>query len=442
MPVEKGCSGLSHYSLRCLVCGERYGESEQGFRLRCAADHHPSLLRADYDANRLSVKPENSGLFRYADWLPVNRVHPHAGRTVTFQSAALSERLGLDNLFIAFNGYWPEKDATFETGSFKELEALTVTARIPEGEHRCLVMASAGNSGMAFLQICSEYAVPVVVVVPAKSLKSMWITRQKHPNVILLALKGKVDYFDAIELANAVAEQDGFYNEGGALNVARRDGMGSVLLAAAETMGRIPDHYVQAIGSGTGGIAAWEMSQRLRADGGYGNAQMRLHLVQNSPFAIMTDAWEQSAKELPLVPPDDARRRVAHIYAKVLSNRRPPYSITGGVYDALKDSQGHTYKVTNPAARRAGRLFEAAIGCDLHPAAAVALAGLQQAVATGRIARDETVLLNVTGGGIKRLEAEGKKKSLKADVVLTPGSISPDRLAARIIEIRKANGTL
>jgi cysteate synthase len=381
-------------------------------------------------------------MFRYADWLPVKRIHAHAGRTVTFQNEALAERLGLDNLFIAFNGYWPEKDAAFETGSFKELEALTVTARIPEGENRCLVMASAGNSGMAFLQICSEYAVPVVVVVPAKSLKSMWITRAKHPDAILVALNGKVDYFDAIELANAIAEQDGFYNEGGALNVARRDGMGSVLLSAAETMGRIPDHYVQAIGSGTGGIAAWEMSQRLLEDGSYGNAQMRLHLVQNSPFAIMTDAWEQSAKELPLVPPDVARRRISHVYAKVLSNRRPPYSITGGVYDVLKDSQGFTYKVTNPAARKAGRLFEAAVGCDLHPAAAVALAGLQQAVAAGRIPRDETVLLNVTGGGIKRLEAEGKKVSLKADITLTPGGISPDKLAARILEIRKANGTL
>jgi len=400
------------------------------------------LLRAEYDAARLQIQPENPGLFRYADWLPVKRVPGRAGSTVTFQNQALSERLGLDNLFVAFNGYWPKINAVFETGSFKELEALTVTARIPDGEDRCLVMASAGNSGMAFLQVCSEYSVPVVVVVPHRSLRSMWITRKKYPGAILVALKGKVDYFDAIELANAIAEQDDFYNEGGALNVARRDGMGSVLLSAAETMGRIPDHYVQAIGSGTGGIAAWEMSQRLLADGGYGTARMRLHLVQNSPFAIMTDAWEQTAKELPLVPPDVARKRISRVYAKVLSNRRPPYAITGGVYDVLRDSEGFTYKVSNPSARRAGRLFESAVGCDLHPAAAVALAGLQQAIAAGRIARHETVLLNVTGAGLKKLDASGKKRRLKPDLLLAPGDISPDKLAARIIEIRKANGTL
>ena len=58
--------------------------------------------------------------------------------------------------------------------------------------------------------------------------------------------------------------------EGGAKNVARRDGMGTVMLDAAVTIGRMPDYYFQAIGSGTGGIAAWEAALRLRDDGRFG----------------------------------------------------------------------------------------------------------------------------------------------------------------------------
>ncbi len=58
--------------------------------------------------------------------------------------------------------------------------------------------------------------------------------------------------------------------EGGAKNVARRDGMGTVMLDAAVTMKEMPDDYFQAIGSGTGGIAAWEASMRLRDDGRFG----------------------------------------------------------------------------------------------------------------------------------------------------------------------------
>ena len=51
---------------------------------------------------------------------------------------------------------------------------------------------------------------------------------------------------------------DGFMAEGGAKNVARRDGMATTMLSATTTIGQIPDYYFQAIGSGTGAIAAWE----------------------------------------------------------------------------------------------------------------------------------------------------------------------------------------
>jgi len=58
------------------------------------------------------------------------------------------------------------------------------------------------------------------------------------------------------------------------MNVARRDGMGTVMLEAAVTIGRAPDHYFQAVGSGTGGIAAWEASLRLKQDGRFLNGPL------------------------------------------------------------------------------------------------------------------------------------------------------------------------
>ena len=46
------------------------------------------------------------------------------------------------------------------------------------------------------------------------------------------------------------------------------------------------------------------------------------------------------------------------IDAKVLSNRRPPYGIVGGLYDALKDTDGEVFAITNAAAKKAAELFE------------------------------------------------------------------------------------
>ena len=118
----------------------------------------------------------------------------------------------------------------------------------------------------------------------------------------LAVLDGGADYADAIALGNDISAADGYYPEGGAKNAARRDGMGAVLLAAAQETGRIPDHYFQAVGSGTGAIAAWEMSLRLLEDGRFGGKKMTLHLAQNAPFTPMTDAWEAGTRVLAIGP--------------------------------------------------------------------------------------------------------------------------------------------
>jgi cysteate synthase len=432
---------FDHYTLKCLGCGKSHQESSDGFLLRCEEDHSPAFLRAEYTEKQLTIIDGNPGIFRYKDWLPVRRVQDCPNRPIVYRSEDLSAKLGLENLFIAFNGYWPERGARFETCSFKELEAISVTARIPESEKRTLVVSSAGNTGMAFLQICSELGIPVLVVVPANSLQSMWITREKHPDAILAVLEGKVDYFDAIELANAIADREGFYSEGGATNVARRDGMGTVLLEAVEAIGKIPDHYVQAIGSGTGGIAAWEMSNRLREDGRFGIHTMQLHFVQNEPFTIIADAWQRSSPTL--LPLDDqkAREKILKVYAKVLSNRRPPYAIKGGVFDALTDTGGFTYTVNNDQAKEADDLFTGTEGCDLHPAAAVAVAGLCQAVKEGKIGKKEIVLLNITGGGIKKIEQEERKISLEPDIIFTKEDLSADAITAKLSDFRKVKST-
>ena len=57
------------------------------------------------------------------------------------------------------------------------------------------------------------------------------------------------------------------------------------------TLGRIPEHYFQAVGSGTGGISAWEASLRLKEDGRFGSNCSRLHLAQNLPNAPIYYAW-------------------------------------------------------------------------------------------------------------------------------------------------------
>lgn len=426
---------LNHYHLKCLKCDTIHPESEEGFRLACGGDHGPALLRAEYSTKELTVHAEHPGIFRYSDWLPIRRIPQTASAPVVYQSTGLGHYLKLDNLFIAFNGYWPEKGANQETCSFKELEAHTVCARIPEAENRPMVVTSAGNTGMAFLQICSQHDVPAFIIVPEKALPELWTTVEKGPRVTLAVLRGDVDYSDVIEVGQQIASREDFFAEGGAKNVARRDGMGTVVLSAVEHIGEIPGHYFQAIGSGTGGIAAWEMGLRLREDGRFGKSRMRLHFVQNEPFTIMTDSWAAASRELVPFDEKEGREHINELHAKVLSNRKPPYSVVGGVFDALTDSRGSMYSATRSEALAAGELFKRLEGIDIHPAAEVALAGLIKAVRAGKIRKREIVLLNVTGGGSERLAREGRKRALKPDVVIRPGDNIGDAIASSLINI-------
>jgi cysteate synthase len=225
------------------------------------------------------------------------------------------------------------------------------------------------------------------------------------------------DYFDAIHLSNIVAGIDGFIAEGGAKNVARRDGMGTTMLSATTTIGQIPEYYFQAIGSGTGAIAAWEANLRLLEDGRFGNTKMKLMVSQNSPFVPIHDAWKANSRAMLSLNDELARKQVEEIDAKVLSNRKPPYPIIGGLFDAMKDAGGDVLLATNQEAKEAAKLFLETEGNDIHPASAVAAATLMAAVKNGTINSDSLVMLNITGGGEEKLKAEKKLYYLKPILV-------------------------
>ncbi len=211
-------------------------------------------------------------MWKFYDWLPCKEFIDTPGGTVTYKSEGLATEMGLDELYIAFNGFWPEIGARMDTCSFKELEAPPTIARAKEHNGRAMVLASAGNTARAFAYLSTLTNFPLLIVVPKKNLENLWIPgKEPGDSISLITIDGDADYTDAIRLSERLATLPGILPEGGAKNVARRDGMGTVMLDGTVQMKHLPDDYFQAIGSGTGGIAAWEAALRLRADGRFGS---------------------------------------------------------------------------------------------------------------------------------------------------------------------------
>lgn len=409
----------TRYFLQSFKTGKTF--SDKGWTLDAPDEQDPTLIRAIYENRQLEVNNDLPGLYKFSPWLPVCRVLEGSSAPVTYRSADLAKALRLGELWITFSGWWPEKGALMSTCSFKETEAYSVCGRMTASMNKILVVASAGNTARAFAKVCSDNLIPLLLCVPEDNLDALWFEKPLNDCVKLVSTAKGSDYFDAIHLSNVVAGMDGFVAEGGAKNVARRDGMGTTVLSAVTTIGRIPEYYFQAIGSGTGAIAAWEANLRFLADSRFGNTKMKLMVSQNAPFTPIYDSWKAQSRAM--LPLDDnlARKQVEEIDAKVLSNRKPPYPIAGGLFDALSDSQGDVLLATNKQASEAARLFKETEGVDIHPAAAVATATLIEAANNNLIRNDACIMLNITGGGEEKFKTEKELFFLKPDIVFEVG---------------------
>jgi cysteate synthase len=387
---------MSHFSIRCRNCNTIL---ENSF---CAICEHckDSLLVTEYKDVQFTQSAA-PGVWRF-NWLPVHDPGISQPGPLIYRSEGLAAKVGLNYLTIAFNGYWPEKGALLETCTFKEFEAATVLQNAKENGIEGLIVASAGNTARAFAHLSAVTGFPVVIVVPRMCLMEMWYLEPRFAVPTLAVHDG--DYADSIDVAKKIALVTGYPFEGGVTNVAKRDGLGIVMLEAVSKMGKLPDHYVQAVGSGTGAIGGWETTERFVRDGRYGTRLPVMHLGQNLPFAPMLHAWERGSRAL--FPGDLNPELIPRITTRVLSTRYPAYSVKGGVYDALTSTQGAMYGIENDAVYAAMDMFLKTEGIDIVPASGVAVATLEQAIKTGSIRKSDTVLLNITGGGEKRLRKD------------------------------------
>ena len=417
----------TNYRLMDVATGRVF--ADEGWTLSDPQAPSPSLVRAEYEQREFHPRENLDGLYRYADWLPVRRTLSRSSAPATYKSEGLAELLGMSNLYITFSGFAPSLGVAMETCSFKETEAFSVCGRWPYDNSRILVVQSAGNTARAFARVCSDNNIPVVISIPADNCHDLWFVRPLKNCVKVIAAPEGSDYYDAIALGEKLGRSPRYCLEGGARNIARRDGMATTVLSAVEKIGRIPDAYFQAVGSGTGAIAAWEAVQRLKKDGRFGSHDMKIFTCQNSPFTILYDSWKAGSRDLLPFAAEESRRRSEAILAKVLSNRKPPYGIAGGLYDAMRQTGGDMFKVSNDELIVWMLRFFQSEGIDIFPAAACAVASLAKALEEGKVGKNDTVMLNITGGGM--LEATRKGFTVKKpDLVLSPNLPEEEIIAA------------
>ncbi len=184
---------MSHFSIQCRNCGKTLENAYCAFCEHCK----DALLVTQYHDTRF-FESAATGVWRF-NWLPVHEPNISQPGPVVYRSQGLADKLGLTNLFIAFNGYWPEKGALLETCTFKEFEAAIVLQNARENNIEGLIVASAGNTARAFAHLSATTGFPAVIVVPRMCLMEMWYLEDRFAVPTLAVNDG--DYSDAIDVA-------------------------------------------------------------------------------------------------------------------------------------------------------------------------------------------------------------------------------------------------
>ena len=397
---------MGEYVLRCAECGREFSDSRD-FSFKCPHGCN-SLIKTRY-VNKMDFK--DNGVWGYMDWLPVNSRNDYTHGTVFIKSESLADEFGLKELYFAFHGYYPEIGAYLETCTFKEIETVVSLRYAAECGVKGLTVASVGNTANAFLRYGGLEDLRIFLFIPSDVFDCVFAIADPSENVTVVKVEGS--YEDARDAALKFSRCTQYIYDGGGKNFARRDALATIIYGFFREFKKLPDHYFQAVGSGTGAIAVFEGSERLSMF----DPSLKppaIHVSQNKPFTPIPDAWVKGKRDVS--PADFDPLDV--IYAKVLSNRNPLYGISGGLYDIMVKTKGYAYGVDNSEIRYALKLFKKTEGIDIYPASGVAVYSLLKALEQQRVRADSTILLNITGAGYAELKRDKGVESVSPHHVL------------------------
>jgi threonine synthase len=380
-------NGARVTGLKCMKCGREYAPGEAAYT--CESCGLEGILDVLYDYDEiargfsredLAASRENSH-WRYLPLMPVSssRSLPvlRAGWTPLYPGRGL---LDLPGLFI-------KDDSLNPTASLKDRATSVGIARALEEDASAVAAASTGNAGSSLAGFAAAEHVPCFIFVPANAPRPK-IAQLLVYGATVFAVDGSYD--DAFDLAAQAIEHYGWYNRSCAVNPYLIEGKKTVAFEICEQLGfRAPDKVFIPVGDGciaSGVYKGFEEFARL----GFTERVPELIGVQAEGCDPIKVAFDGGCDLVPC----DACTIADSIAAGHPRNWR---KATRGI----RTSNGSMMTVTDDEILAAIATLGRATGIFAEPAGATAFAGLTKAVSEGAVASDETVVVLMTGSGLK-----------------------------------------
>ena len=365
---------MGDFEFACTRCGRLTGPGPGV--LACGSCAAP--LRVEYGPAGPAKRSEYGSPLPLA--APGEMVSLGEGGTPLVEMEALCTRLGLGSL-------WAKIESSNPTGSFKDRGTAVMVSALVEHGVRGFVEDSSGNAGASAAAYAARAGMTAHVFVP-ESAPDGKLSQIAVYGARVHRVPGPRE--SAAEAARRFVAETGMAYGSHNLSPYFTEGVRSCADEAVEQLGgRVPDHVVMPVGNGSLLIAFHlALSQSLQA--GLIGSMPRLHAVQASAVRPIVAAWSGAEWT-----PDPG----ASTIAGGIASAAPPRMAQ--IQEALRGTGGTATAVEEADIARWRALLARREGVYAEPTSAAALAGLERLVEAGTIGGGESVLVPVTGSGLK-----------------------------------------
>ena len=379
-------------ALKCRECGREYPLEATHV---CEFDFGPLEVAYDYDKIRKSMtkaalakRPET--MWRFRELLPVAD-EPTVGIRVGYTPLVKADRLAK---WLGVREAWVKNDAVnYPTLSFKDRVVSVALSRAKELGFETVACASTGNLANSVAANAASAGLDAVVFIPA-DLEEGKILNSLIYGARVVGIRGHYD-----EVNRLCAEIAGKYGWA-FVNVNMRpyyaEGSKSMAYEIAEQLDwKLPQHTVVPMASGSLLTKIHKGYQELIRLGLAKDSKPTVHGAQATGCSPISAAYKQGMDFFKPVKPDTI--------AKSLAIGTP----ADGFYalKVMKETGGASDDVSDDEIREAMSALAECEGIFTETAGGVTVGTAKKLVASGKIPAEDSVVLCVTGNGLKTLDA-------------------------------------
>src|ERR1700761_455597 len=391
-------------ALKCRECGREYPLAATHV---CEFDFGPLEVAYDYDRikqtlTRAVIQSRPKSMWRYRELLPVAHeptVGLEVGYTPLIKADRLAKKLGIREL-------WIKNDAVnFPTLSFKDRVVSVALSRSKELGFETVACASTGNLANAVSAQAASAGLKSYVFIPS-DLEQSKILNSLIYGANVIGIKGHYD--EVNRLCAEIAGKFGWAFVNVNMRPYYAEGSKSMAYEIAEQLGwRLPQHTIVPMASGSLLTKIHKGYQELTKLGLVSSHNTHIHGAQATGCSPISVAQKAGLDFFKPVKPDTI--------AKSLAIGTP----ADGFYalKVMRETSAAADDVTDDEIRDAIKLLAETEGIFAETAGGVTVGVAKKLIASGKIPKDSSAVICVTGNGLKTLDAVaehcGKPREIK-----------------------------